>query len=433
MVVTTSRLGQRTEFPRTNSPSSESTPSMSSEQRESPRRYSLKELQEASHEPLAVSDVFRTIEATSNSIHSQSDDSGLLMPEIFEDRVHDFDDEADKPENDSQEERSSTYRPRGLERDSGASLAHLTSLLVAAQRSPIRRQTSAKKEAVTAGEKMAETAQLLFASKPSKSSAMAGPKEAQDMEMGGTQLELVTSPTTEEAVKRFAFKKYRVARKNMMDNRDFFADFMKPKKKTIHRYFMLRFKFFIIPSTLIAAFCFYAIGNPRHGGASDLDVEASSEIKASVSWWFLFLGVRQVLTQACAWLIEVLLIDFVCLKTRIFTDLLGSYVSLWIAQAKGWPFRAIVWGFLNIVLLTGSGEYANHWLFWQDWIDMCNANNPSGAVPDNKFYKRFLYCMIGFGFATGAKRSILANFMGKRLVCKYKNIDILPTLNRDSY
>jgi hypothetical protein len=431
MLVTSSRLGQRTEFPRANSPSSESTPSMSSDQRESPRRYSLQELQEASHEPLAVSDVFRTIEATSNSIHSQSYSGSLLMPEISEDRVHDFDDEPDKPENDSQDEPSSTYRPR-LERTSGTSLAHLTSQLVAAQRSPIRRQPSVKKQAVTAGEKMAETAQLLFASKPSKSSVMAGPT-AQDMEMGGAQPELVTSPTTEEAAKRFAFKKYHVARKNMIDNKDFFVDFMKPKKKTIHRYFMLRCKFFIIPSTLIAAFCFYAIDNPPHGRASDPDVEASSEIKVSVSWWFLFLGVRQVITQSCAWLIEVLLIDFLCLKTRIFTDLLGSYVSLWIAQAKGWPFRAIVWGLLNIMFLAGSAKYANHWLFWQDWIDMCNANNPSGGVPDSEFYKRFLGCMIGFGLATGAKRSILANFMGKRLVCKYENVDIFSTLNRDSY
>lgn len=81
----------------------------------------------------------------------------------------------------------------------------------------------------------------------------------------------------------------------------------------------------------------------------------------AVSWWILFIGVRQVITLSLARMLEAFIIDFLVLRHKIVSRLLGPYLSLLIVQAKGWPIRLVIWGLLDIGMLYGDRPFARHW------------------------------------------------------------------------
>ena len=81
---------------------------------------------------------------------------------------------------------------------------------------------------------------------------------------------------------------------------------------------------------------------------------------ASVSWWFLFMGVRQVVTFMLARMTEVIVIDFLCLRTQWTARVLGPFIALFIVQSKGWPIRFIFWGMYDFALLYGDHKFARH-------------------------------------------------------------------------
>lgn len=110
------------------------------------------------------------------------------------------------------------------------------------------------------------------------------------------------------------------------------------------------------------------------------------------------------------------MIDFLAMKTGFLRAIIGPYVSLWIVQSQGWPFLAIAWGINNMLFLRGSGRFVNHWLYFQNFMDVFNEANASGNVLSNSTYRSLILCSIGFGAATAVKRVVLSNVMGKRLV-----------------
>lgn len=127
--------------------------------------------------------------------------------------------------------------------------------------------------------------------------------------------------------------------------------------------------------------------------------------QASVSWWLIFIcvrsvlllntyhilariisyfisflsycQVRQTLTFSGAQLLQVIVIDFLCLSTRFSVNVFGSLLTLLIVQSKGWPFIACMWSILNFALLFGTSRFVKHWLFWQDILGIFNDKNPS--------------------------------------------------------
>lgn len=145
--------------------------------------------------------------------------------------------------------------------------------------------------------------------------------------------------------------------------------------------------FAILPSTGIAALLFYVGDNPPCGTQQDcLRASARAEIlgnvtdaveeraidnilgprgvrydSPSISWWILFIGVRQVITLSLARLFESFIVDFWILKTKSASAILGPYLSLMIVQAKGWPLQFILWGLLDIGMLYGDRPFARHW------------------------------------------------------------------------
>jgi Mechanosensitive ion channel len=185
----------------------------------------------------------------------------------------------------------------------------------------------------------------------------------------------------------------------------------------------------VIPALTAACILFYFCGNVPTG---KVDLEASMNgtfintnggviepNQASASWWILFVCVRQALTFSMAQLLQVFVIDFLCLNTRFFKTLFGNLVTLLIAQSKGWPFIAFTWGLLDFALLYGNNEFAGSWLYWQGVMDVFNAVNPGGSVTSNVWNRRILAIAVSMGIAVSLKRLWLGLFLGKKTFSHY--------------
>lgn len=146
--------------------------------------------------------------------------------------------------------------------------------------------------------------------------------------------------------------------------------------------------------------------------------------EASVSWWFLFIGVRQAITFCLAVLMETIVIDFLMFRTRFFPKLIGTELALAVGQSKGWPCILFFWAIFDILLLSGRGPHARHWFFYQNLISLMNATNPSGNIPDANVYRRIIYFAIGLSVSATLKRTFMANFVGQRVVGKFMNVTI---------
>ena len=143
---------------------------------------------------------------------------------------------------------------------------------------------------------------------------------------------------------------------------------------------------------------------------------------ASVSWWFLFLGVRQVLTFTLALVTQSIVIDYMALSSRLFLDWLGPIVTLLVVQSKGWPFILVTWAAFDLILLSGDRDFAHHWGFWQDWIGLFNEDNPSGNVVSNDWNFTILVNAILIGCAVAGKRLVVGLFLGRQTFGKLKGI-----------
>jgi len=74
---------------------------------------------------------------------------------------------------------------------------------------------------------------------------------------------------------------------------------------------------------------------------------------------------------------------------------------------------------VDILTLYGENPFAEHWLFWQDLIGMCNKQNPPADFLHGSFYLRVLLSMIFVGVVTSLKRLMLATFLGRRSFAHY--------------
>ena len=241
---------------------------------------------------------------------------------------------------------------------------------------------------------------------------------------------------------------------------DFFLDFMEPYKKSGFQILLKVVLYILLPCLIIAAILFYLGDNPPTGTAlytcndtstgrfaitptitrnttnatddteavsrSDLDEgeelcidEAKSLADASISWWLIFAS-RQVIMLCTSFSLQVLIIDFFTLRTRFLPSLVGTHFSLTIAASKGFPFILFMWTILDFIFLFGNNRLARHWLYWQKYVTLFNAANPSGNVTDNWFYRNILYLGVGGSIAATIKRAAMANVVGKRVVVSYR-------------
>jgi hypothetical protein len=81
---------------------------------------------------------------------------------------------------------------------------------------------------------------------------------------------------------------------------------------------------------------------------------------------------------------------------------------------KGWPFISIFWAIYDLVLLTGSHDYAHHWGYWQDYIKLFNEHNPSGTATEHELNDVIYKLMIIVGIVVSLKRLAVCLFLGRQ-------------------
>ncbi|GKY96763.1 hypothetical protein MPSEU_000635700 [Mayamaea pseudoterrestris] len=223
-----------------------------------------------------------------------------------------------------------------------------------------------------------------------------------------------------------------------------FEDWFQVKKLSFLSYIKILLCI-ILPATAIASILFYAADNPRVGyGGSNLDTESSTAIgeaadsivaanepahlsqkitavlrKASWSWWILFIFVRQVLTLALALATQALIIEYTILRSKFFVRIFGSFVTLFVIQSRGWPFVTFTWTVYDFAFMYGGHPWTEHWLWWQNSIDMMNSSNSAGGVTSANEYLTVLVIMITVSSIVMAKRFYLSLFLGKQTYIRY--------------
>ena len=103
-------------------------------------------------------------------------------------------------------------------------------------------------------------------------------------------------------------------------------ELLKPKLPEFRNEISKVLLYIAVPCLMVAALLYYMLGNPM----------ASGNLGASISWWIIFVGVRQPIIFECTRIGEVFWVELMALRSRSFNRLVGPYVSLLIIQSSGW-------------------------------------------------------------------------------------------------
>lgn len=223
-------------------------------------------------------------------------------------------------------------------------------------------------------------------------------------------------------------KKQRAVPNIMKEWMDFYA----ARRSDVCKFFRL-LTMSAIPLMGTAAILFYIAKNPPTGrlanngqpingtlyvSSSGVDPEFTETSKASASWWFLFVF-RLILTFSLAKIVEFVFIDFLAISSGRTIQWFGNHFTLFILQAKGWPFLIFIWALLNLALLSGTDPFFSHWGFWQDYIDLFNESNPSGNVVTSEWNRRTLILAIVVGIIVSIKRYFLSMYFDRKTYSEF--------------
>jgi hypothetical protein len=191
--------------------------------------------------------------------------------------------------------------------------------------------------------------------------------------------------------------------KQLKTDWELFEEFLEPQKESLKGYLKGVLYYFIFPSLIIATILYYGVDNPYTGYAEPASAPApvpapsfysnekkENDKKASISWWFIFIGVRQVLVRRCRRILgsksilififslicslpqtfslakgtEFILIHYLGVSSRRFIRLVGPRLGMLISHSSGWPCVLFFVGVYDLAFLYGEHDFAKHWLFW---------------------------------------------------------------------
>jgi len=200
------------------------------------------------------------------------------------------------------------------------------------------------------------------------------------------------------------------------------SEFFRPHKGRLYAYIKNVTLYLLIPLIGVAAILFYLAGNvPTGTNDSEERVDDDEEIEekgASASYILLFTA-RLIITLSLALAIQFLVIDVVALQTRFFLRTVGPVITLLIVQSKGWPHIVFWWVILNFSMNYGDHAFAHHWAFYQDFVDLFNSTNPSGAITYSDWYRRCLVIGISVSIVVTIKRFLLGLYLGRKQFSHY--------------
>jgi len=248
--------------------------------------------------------------------------------------------------------------------------------------------------------------------------------EPQDEEMGNANNSSKKENPSQKRPSTFEAKRS----ETMYHMKIWYHDLIEPKLPQFWKAAKHHICFIMMPLLIVAFILFYACGNPMAGSHEETIAEGEKDaftedswnptVHASFSWWFLLLC-RQTFVLACVKTGEVISIDILALRTPLFLKVIGSFATLMLVQARGWPYVLTFWAISDFCFLYGNNPFSHHWLFWQDKLDIFNANNPPGQFLESEFYLRLLLAALCVGLLTSFKRLWLATSLGKRSYYHY--------------
>ena len=194
-----------------------------------------------------------------------------------------------------------------------------------------------------------------------------------------------------------------------------FKIFLKPRIKKMKFYARLFALFIFLPTIALSTLLFHGLRNPL------VSVGCGDDAKnpcPSISWVLNFLVLRQFISYTLARATEIVLIDFIALKTRAFLRLLGPVATLIFVQSKGWPFQLSCWALYSFALNSGVHRFAEHWLFYQHTFKMLSEENPAGNITNSWWNYRILETALVLGIAAGMKRFLVGLYLGRRMYGK---------------
>jgi hypothetical protein len=209
-----------------------------------------------------------------------------------------------------------------------------------------------------------------------------------------------------------------------------FQEFFDPYKRSVRFYSKVMVFYILTPIIGVAAILFYLAGNPPYGilvnngrpvngTLINKDAEVVDPDSFSVSWMLIFIA-RHLITISLAKATELLLIDFLSIRSKSTVTVLGPWPTLFILQSRGWPFILWMWSIFNYALLFGSGPFFSHWLYFQNAIDLFNGSNPSGNVLTSEWNRRILAICVSVGLVVAVKRFWLGLYLGRQTFCKIR-------------
>lgn len=163
-----------------------------------------------------------------------------------------------------------------------------------------------------------------------------------------------------------------------------------------------------------------AVSSAKGGNSTGADstfANDNEEKFASYSWWVLFLFVRQVVTFGLARAGQFLVV-YSALSFPGFTAV-APFVRVFFLQAKGWPLQLFLWAVLDYAMLYGDRDFARHWLFFQDYLNVFNDSNPAGSVTTNKSFRGALIFSLCLSSAVAVKRFWIGLRFGRASYYRY--------------
>ena len=233
-----------------------------------------------------------------------------------------------------------------------------------------------------------------------------------------------TNKATDESgdVANHAPNTMRLALGGIKEEMKVFNRVLQPRLKAIKLYVKVFSLYVFLPTIGVSLLIFHAFGNPRIT-VGCLAVKDHPDTCPSLSWFLNFLLIRQFIAYSLARATEILVIDFVALKTNIFLLVLGPIPTLMFVQSKGWPFHMSSWAFYSMILNSGANKFARHWLFYQHGLRLFNDYNPAGDIPNSRLNYRILQVAFVVGGVIGVKRFLVGLYLGKRTYGKEKVLE----------
>ncbi|KAL3788966.1 hypothetical protein ACHAW5_005622 [Stephanodiscus triporus] len=104
-----------------------------------------------------------------------------------------------------------------------------------------------------------------------------------------------------------------------------YTELIVPKIPQFRREISIVLFYVAIPCLVVASLLFYMFDNPMAGDTG-----------TSISWWILFVGVRQPIIFEFTRMGEVFWVEIFALRSKLFNRAVGPYVSLAFIQSSGW-------------------------------------------------------------------------------------------------